>query len=546
MELLALYKSILSAINLHVNKEDMVYMIQDGSKEPIMINGRRLVLPTQNILREGLGDQRVAFHPVSENFLTEGETPVFTELKKFITLSLTTKMLFLMVRLATIASESKAHSKLTPRQHEFLSHVPNLDAKALKVIVKTLEKTEITGNNKLINLYVRKGGTLTNKSYSRVAMVRFPILEQLEEGKEDYSVFGVHFDRKKDVVTMRALIEYVFPEAEQTPGYSVGSSDDMAPGFDALMRAYLGMVKRINNVVKLFREVLEDDESIKDYRELLTDTSWEDGLTDLSVYRGLIPNMDASAGAPAKVSQVEQAHNQASTTGPVVDESRLNPSSNTGTEFNFDMYHKNTQPVLVAPPPTIAAPGHYAVAAPAPADEGVDYASLMARNNSAMVRNTGYPVAGNPGVMPGTQVYLQPGQPIPPGYVQLPTGQIVQASMINGGGGVPGMGQPEWMGASVAGAPPPVVGGVVYGNPNVQMPRLSTQELNQLAMRGAYPQNGYGYPAPAPMNAPMPGQVMYDQWGRPVMAAPPVNNMGYPNNGGVVVNGGYNIAPYRG
>ncbi|HWT39879.1 MAG TPA: hypothetical protein VN081_01205 [Dongiaceae bacterium] len=541
MELQELYKSILSAINLHVNKEDMVYMMQDGSKEPIMINGRRLVLPTQAILREGLGDQRVAFHPVSENFLTEGETPVFAELKKFITLSLTTKTLFLMTRLAAIASESKSHQKLTPRQHEFLSHVPNLDAKALKIIMKTLEKTEIDGKNKLINLYVRKGGHLNNKSYSRVAMVRFPILEQLEEGKEEYSVFGVHFDRKKDVATLRALIEYIYPEAEQSPGYSVGSSDDMAPGFDSLMRAFLGMVKRINSLVKLFREVLEDGESIKDYRDLLTDTSWEDGLTDLSVYRGLIPNLDASAGLQPKMVQPEQVHQPVAVNVPTVDESRLGSTQPSGSEFNFDMYHKNTQPVLVAPP-TIAAPGGYAVIAPPPAEEGVDYASLMAKNNSAMVRNSGYPM-GTVGMTPNTQVYLQPGQALPPGYVQLPTGQIVPASMIPPGT-MPGMGQPEWMGASVAGAPPPVVNPGMMGAPGMPAARMSTQEMNQMAMRGVYPP-GYGY-APNPAAMPMPGQVMYDQWGRPMISAPVNPNMGYPGQpGGVVVNGGYNIQPYR-
>lgn len=493
MDLLALYKAILKSINLHVNKEDMIYMDYDNGKEPIMVKDKRLVLPTRDILREGLGDKRVAFHPISENWLTEGETAVFVEFRKHVTLALTTKALVLLVRLAQIAADTKSHNKLSPAQHEFLSHVPNMDGKAYGAIVNVLGHADIEGNDKLISLYVRKTGQLNGKSYNRLGIVRFPILDQLEEGSD--TVFKVKLPRKKDLQTLRALIEYVFPEAENTATYSVGSNDDTAPGFDALVRAFINVARRINTVVKLFRKVLEDGDVIKDWEELLIDVSWEDAMSDLSAYRGQIPNLDAaekSGVTEQVVHRPAQTATHATTTAPpVADAAALKGDDGSVGGFNIDLYRNQTRPAMA---PTIATPGDYNVIPKVESTDGVDFNALRAKNAQTV------------GTM-SPQVFLQPGQPInqggiPPGYVQTPNG-LVPAHMIDPRMMDPRMmdprmmdprmagasGMPVWMDPNAApsamGSFPGVAGG---GMPVTTMPnaRLSTTEQQMMLGRGAY------------------------------------------------------------
>jgi hypothetical protein len=543
MDLLALYKTILESVDLHVNKDDMVYYQNGGDKDPILVKGKRLVLPTRAILREGLGEKMVAFHPISENWLTEGETAVFTEFRKYASLSLTLKSLLLLTRLAGIASDSKTHGSLTPKQHEFLSHVPNLDAKAYLTIGKVFENVDIEGNNRLLNIYVRKTGKLAGKSFNRVGFVRFPILDQLEEGKD--TVFGVKQTGKKQLPMLRALIEYVFPDAEGDPGYSCGSNDDMAPGLDALLRSFLNVAKRINQVVKLFRNVLEDGDTIKRWESLTVDVSWEDSIADLSAYRGQIPNLDAAE----KVGVVEQPQTAiVATTGPVVDTSALNGGQQTGG-FNFDLYSKHQAATLAAP--TIANPPiqtGYDIPK-IESNDGVDFNALRAKN-AQVAGMGGYPV------MQPQQVFLQqpqapvqpPTQPIILQTAQGPIQAVInpqtgQYHDVRTGypimmpNGAPMMAQPAGPMVNAAGIP--IGPGPGMMQPQPTNPRMSTLEQQQFMRQyygGMMPQQpmqpmmmGGGNPAwmgqPDPRmmggyQGPMgpmggfPGGVMVDNMGR--------------------------------
>jgi hypothetical protein len=546
MELLVLYKTILESLNLHPNQDDMIFMDLGGEKDPITVNGKRLVLPTRAILREGLGDKLVAFHPISENFLTEGETPVFQELKKHIVLAVTVKAVVLIQRLMGLATDTKAHGKLSPKQHEFLSHVPHADGKTLALCAKLLSAIDITGAEKLINIYVRKGGQLQGKGYTRVGIVRFPMLDELDENKE--SIFGVKFARKKDITTIRALIEYVFPEAESGNPYSVGSTDEIAPGFDALMRAYLNVAKRINTVVKLFRDALIDGDTIKDWHDLLFDVSWEDAISDLSVYRGQIPNLDAAGN------------------NPVVDTKKLEVVDESNT-FNYKYEPpRQAQPTIAHP--QAAQAGYVLPSINDNSGDGVDFEEIKARNAKVLTGQTaggGYPYQAAP-----QQVYLQPGQ-IPPGYIQTPQGLVPAPMMDPRMMADPRMmgGQPEWMSAGVSGVAmaPMAMDPRFMGNMAMPANRMSTQERMQAGQRmdPRYYGGNTGYPMdPRMMNGGYPidprmmqGQpVMVNAAGIPVGQGPaygqPAYNPGYIQpgySGPTAVNMGannpYGIPPLR-
>jgi hypothetical protein len=74
MKLLDLYRSILKTAHLIVDAEGFVSQVRGANKEPFLVDGQRLVLPTDEQMRAGEADT-VAFHVLFE-YLTRGESPV--------------------------------------------------------------------------------------------------------------------------------------------------------------------------------------------------------------------------------------------------------------------------------------------------------------------------------------------------------------------------------------------------------------------------------------------------------------------------------------
>lgn len=287
MDLLPLYKAIIEAIGLKANDEGYIFMELGDQLIPCTVNSERhLVLPTQAILREGVGDSRMAFHPIAES-VVRGESAVLKKLRVLVNFRLGFVISELLEQLMGIATNKDYHHKLTPTQAEFLALLPEADAGVYKALDKVLDSTSATGANKLISVYLKRGGKIKNESYKRLAVVGFPLADELE--KEERDIFGVKM-RVKDKASIKALFEYILPNAGLIEEYSAGSNGHTAPYFDALIHAFIKVARRLNGVVHKFRKHLHNADMLK------SNLDFEDDLADLSKYRDLIPVLDGNAG----------------------------------------------------------------------------------------------------------------------------------------------------------------------------------------------------------------------------------------------------------
>lgn len=287
MDIQQLYKAIAEALGLVSDDEGLLSFVGEDELIPAMVGGERLALPTAERLRSGDWHGVMAFHPLSEHVL-RGESPVLKKIRAGINLRLAIVLRSLMSQFTELGADTSRHAKLSPKASELLSAIKDVDDKSVAAMEKIIEVTREGGPQKVVSIYLKRGGVLKDQKYSRVAVVSFPILEAFNEGDGTH-ILGVKV-RRKDHAAFQALFEYILPGSEDLETYSAGSKSADAPYFDALMHAFYNVAKRLNEVVRIHKKQLDNAD------ELTTDVSWIESFADLSVYRDVIPPLNGNMG----------------------------------------------------------------------------------------------------------------------------------------------------------------------------------------------------------------------------------------------------------
>lgn len=372
MDINLLYKSITAAVGLQADEHGLLSMDIDGQLLPCELSGKRMALPTRTVLSQADWEHVVAFHPLSENVL-RGESPVLKKLRVLMSLRVTYVLTKLMERLLEIAADHDYHKKLSPTAAEFLTRVPNADEKTVKALDKILDSLELTGDRRLVSIYLKRGGSLGGDKFSRVAVTSFPILDQFEN--DDHEIFGVKM-RGKDKETIANLFNYLIPNGNNLEAYSAGSNSATAPYFQSLSMAYAKLAKRINTVVRVFKKHLADAD------QLTIETDWESMITDLDVYRDLIPSLSGNEGEV--VSGAEAAVVAETPKSDAI--SRLAQQASVATSGTVSAPAPAAAPAMVTNQPAgpVSAPvASVAAAAPAPAQSGGRSWEDIKRSNPA-------------------------------------------------------------------------------------------------------------------------------------------------------------------
>lgn len=420
MDILKFYKALLHSLNVEIADESYCKYVGSGLDMPLMVDDKRLVLPTRDILRQGIWDQRIAFHPLSEN-PNRTESSVIKRLKSLVQIRLSASAIDLMRQLIAIAVDTDRHSTLSPKAQRLLVALSDADEKFLEnfdKIIRAMSPDDGSGQH-FVSVYLKKGGLYKDRTVAQLGVVSFPLAHAVASG--DGTVCGVKV-RRKDERLLTQLLEFVFPNLHDISEYAGASDSMMAPRFDALLKAYANVATAINRHVKTFRKYLEDDDRVE------IDLDWQSMAEDLTAYRGQIPSLAGNEGDVAErgdsaqrgVAVVESGvpaprapaqHNDDDT--PPWQEPKLKSESPFNTERVKAALSASTRPAPLPPaPPTYAAP----TPAPAPASGKVDFNEMMARRHQL-----------NPGAMPPPpqqQPYWnqQPVQPqVAPGdYVHRP------------------------------------------------------------------------------------------------------------------------------
>lgn len=288
---LDLYKNVLSSINCVVDEDGMISFLLGDTALPCTIKDKRLVLPIPAILKNPSWEHQIAFHPLSESIL-RGESPVMQRLKLLASVRLTEVICCLTTELMEIAVNKDTHRKLSPTESEFLSLIPNVDAKTLHDVERLFEETSIDGEHKVISMYLKRGGKWKGKNFQRVAVTDFPILTDLKaEGKK---VFGVTLHSLKNKAAICTLLNYILPHADEPEHYSYGSNSTVAPYFHAFMTSYRNVAKQLNKITKKFRKHLDNPDG------LMIDLNFEAALDNLSDYIDMIPSLSGNEGEVAE------------------------------------------------------------------------------------------------------------------------------------------------------------------------------------------------------------------------------------------------------
>lgn len=283
------YGSILRSCGCTINPTTGFVHINDGtdSYPPLTINGRQLVLPTPEILRAGISADKLGFAPAGESIVRK-ESPVLKRLRALVTARVTYVTDKLLEQLMTIAADHSKHPLLTPEQSEFLSVVPEVDAKTCVALGSVLDRIDNNTENCLMRIYIKPNGRIGDTVYKRLAAVSFPITDAAKQ--EGHKIFGVQM-RKGDKKAILALFDFILPNAAVVGHWNAGSHDMAAPAFQALMLAYAGIIKQLNSVVELFDNVLDQSEI-----PLMSEIDWVEGIESIAKWRAAIPTLPGNDG----------------------------------------------------------------------------------------------------------------------------------------------------------------------------------------------------------------------------------------------------------
>lgn len=259
MELVAFYTKLWELTGKVVNEEGYLRSVDksgEGKTKPIIIDGKQIVMPTNEQLRMTDWENRVVFHPLWED-VQKGESPLLGYFRSELQLTLSHEFANLFLDLVTLAGDTVKHPSLTEEQLEFLRVFKRIDGADTMVTMfkrfqSILEKLNNTDRS-LVKIYIKRLGLYKGQSYKAVAVVTFPLYDELcrADTEKDKRIWGVECAAKyRD--TLKELYEYVFPNIAVAESYNYGSTDELAPKLNSVMMAFHNVASRLATVADVF------------------------------------------------------------------------------------------------------------------------------------------------------------------------------------------------------------------------------------------------------------------------------------------------------
>lgn len=249
---LTTYKSIADAIRYAYDDEGYLSIIHPtGTKEPIKIQGKRAVFPTDARLKAGITDDFIFWHPLCESIARRGTSPVMQHIQRTVKANLMWALEYLTEELLKVAQDQDQHKSVPPQCSDFLEKLTNVNKDTYKIF-KSLVKGAIK-NHRFCSVYLKSDGKYAGKKVTRLCSIRFPILEDLA-GPET-KLYGVAVNQKQKA-TLSALFRLVIPNGDDADEYSAGTNNRIAPYFVAFLEAYGKVTTQLNKVIHKYGEPL--------------------------------------------------------------------------------------------------------------------------------------------------------------------------------------------------------------------------------------------------------------------------------------------------
>jgi len=314
MRLNDIYRSILAFAGIQVDSDGFAYTQYKDSKKPFLIKNQRLALPTQENLKNFQPGEMIIFHPLSEN-IAQGESEVISKLKYSINVRLNYTFGIISQSLLSIVNNVDLHKNLNPDQTELLIEIGSVDQTSMtnftKIMLAVINENPDSG---FLNIYLRRGGRVFDKKYSRAGIVNFSLYKELKESTNN-TIKGIKV-REKDKELFLKIYKFIFPKIDQPQAYDYGSESSTAPFLDSLMKTALNIAGRFNDILDMFEKEIDSSS------DLVFDSDWVSKFDNLDA---LIPEIrripmqhgnDGSNGDMTQYAQKDQPALQTPTAYP--------------------------------------------------------------------------------------------------------------------------------------------------------------------------------------------------------------------------------------
>ncbi len=282
MNLLDFYTELTASLGLIADETG--YLSMDTTPpQPVMVEGKRLCLPTAEILSKKDIENTTIFHPLCE-LLTRGESEVLRELKLHIQRRYTAQFSMTLIAIALLLNSEDA---LTAAQTKWLAEFKkwSRDGAGIETIQKFVTKGLTKSVSSVVSIYLKSGGEQNNQSYKRLAVISFPILEELDKDKP-YGITMTANDRKQ----LKAIVQKMIGEESPSDAYNTGTNEDVAPRFVALVGATEKLIRKLDKTSTVFKKV------IPNYSKYETNLGWVAKLPEAMARSFQIPQQQGNLG----------------------------------------------------------------------------------------------------------------------------------------------------------------------------------------------------------------------------------------------------------
>lgn len=242
------YRTVLEMMGYTIRGNRVILISADGEEEEI-VDGKVLVLPDEDFLRNPKWDSELPFHPLCEN-PARGESEVVKMILGAVIANLNVSLLGVMVHLYTNVASLPDTKGLSTEQSELLSYVTNITPKVKTAILRMVQTVDCEDqSSSLMTCNLRRRCPLGDTKYERVCVIRFPFAE-MDRKEKPYGLVSV-----AEMDTVRGLLDYILPGWEVDDTYSVGTNSFVAPYFTSIMLMYSKIGSRLNEVINLFQDI---------------------------------------------------------------------------------------------------------------------------------------------------------------------------------------------------------------------------------------------------------------------------------------------------
>ncbi len=304
----AFYMAILSYAGTTM-KDNIIVNINPKLGD-VMIDDKHLTLPYFENLRSP-GDKLI-FHPLNENYATP-ENAYFNLYKKKLVFELNMRLSTLIISLLKVGSEPLVQQRLKSEAAlTLVSNLGEVDITTVEHFVNLVKASQAENKTSfLFDIYLRKNGSVGEQHHLAIGKINFLMYRELQKALDDkdkgYKVYGYKL-RKKDIITLLAAFDTIFPNMNNPQDFMVGSDNKVFRYFSALLLSSYPVAYRINEVAELLEEAKDPSLSLEDAK---SDLSWS------NIIQELYPLTDVIREIPDQTCLKTESHQL------VVDESKV-------------------------------------------------------------------------------------------------------------------------------------------------------------------------------------------------------------------------------